>query len=113
MKGVVFLLVVMILMVGRGIWVEGKYPGQWKRVIKNYHDSESVGKLFTDIGHSLTGRKIRPVAMSAQDENSYVYRWVDANGEVHITETEPDVEHFEKIRLGDMEFDIRESLPPN
>ena len=106
-----FLLAVVIAVTARAYWVHSNKPAQWDTLWRNYRDSESFSRFVREFALVIQGTQIKPVPISVQEAQRYVYKWVDAEGNTQLSQQEPiGVDNFEKIKLGDLDYQIEESI---
>ena len=111
MKKTLGIIVLILLLVGRALWIEENHPDQWATVWQNYKDTESVGTLFSEGFNVFRGETIKRVPMSVREANTIVYQWVDDRGEYHTSYQKPTgVSNVKEIRLGDLDYQIEPSI---
>ncbi|WP_444998458.1 DUF4124 domain-containing protein [Aliikangiella sp. IMCC44359] len=111
-KKFIIILVVFIIIIASLQLFAGRDFGQVAMAWDKYQLNGTVGSFFSDIGIIFKGEKIKEsVFPDSKYAEKVVYRWTDAAGEVHVSERKPkNIDKFETIRLGDMEFQIQESM---
>lgn len=111
MKKSLAILVILILLIGRAVWIEKNSPDQWSIAWKNYQDTESELQFVKEVVAVFRGEKLKRVPMSVREMNRIVYKWVDDRGESHMSYQKPvGVKNVQEIRLGDLNYQVEESL---
>ncbi|MET1253719.1 DUF4124 domain-containing protein [Aliikangiella maris] len=90
----------------------GRDFGQITLAWDKYASNGTLSSFIDDVVIIFKGDKIKEsVFPHSRYAKKVVYRWTDANGEVHVSERMPtNVKDYEEIQLGDMEFQIQESM---
>ncbi|MCW9016473.1 MAG: DUF4124 domain-containing protein [Kangiellaceae bacterium] len=89
----------------------GRDFGQMSLAVHKYKTEGTVGSFLTDVGSIFKGGKIKEGRLPMGGyADQVMYRWVDENGEVHVSERKPDVANYEEIRMGDLKFQVEDSL---
>lgn len=104
-----------MILVGAFLWravvVEKASPDQWSAVWANFRDSKSPIVLVKDTYSAMVGEKVVKVALTAEQSEKVVYKWVDSWGRTQMSYQKPNnVDKVEEIRLGELDYDIEASL---
>jgi len=109
-KFIVILIVLAVLMGGLQLF-GGRDFGQMTLAWDKYSYGGTLGSFLKDVGVIFKGGKIKesllPLGKYAEQ---VMYRWKDEFGQLHVSERQPDVEEYETIRIGDLEFQVEEGL---
>ncbi|NVJ51362.1 MAG: hypothetical protein HWE13_08350 [Gammaproteobacteria bacterium] len=110
MKIVGALIALLVALFLYGAYLEKESPGQWRIVWDNFGKSYSVVSLAKDTTAVFMKETVKPQALSADEMEQVVYRWVE-NGVTHTSYQRPShVENVQAIRLGDLDYKVEKSL---
>ena len=106
------IIIVVFLLVVAGLQIfGGRDFGQMSLAWDKYRSQGEIGEFMSDIGIMFRGGKVKEsVFPNSRYAKMIMYRWKDELGEVHVSERKPEVEVYEEIRLGDMQFQIEEGM---
>ncbi|MEE4244975.1 MAG: hypothetical protein V2I33_06175 [Kangiellaceae bacterium] len=102
---------VIALLVGRAMWIDEHLPGQWRTLLKNYEDTESIGTLVHETYLTIIGEHVGRVPLSLKEMNTIVYQWTDEYGQLNTSYQKPvGVDNVKEIRLGDLNYQIDRTM---
>lgn len=110
-KKLIVIIVLFSLVLGGLQLFGGRDFGQFSLAWDKYNHGGDVSSFMSDALVIFKGGKVResylPLGKYAEQ---YMYRWVDELGQTHVSERQPKVENFEKIRIGDLKFDVQKGM---
>ncbi len=111
LKKLILVLVIFIVVIAGLQLFGGRDFGQINLAWDKYQSHEELGKFLSDVGVIFSGGKVKEGALpSSRYANQIMYRWTDELGQVHVSERKPNVANYEEIKLGDLDYQIEESM---
>jgi len=112
-KKFILIIIVFALVIAGLQLFGGRDFGQITLAWDKYRSGGELSSFLSDVGVIFSGDKVKEGALpSSRYANQIMYRWKDEFGVVHVSERRPSVENFEEIRLGDLNYQIEESMTP-
>jgi len=110
-KKLLFIIILLSLVIG-GLQIFGERDfGQMTLAWDKYNNGGNIGSFFSDVVVVFKGEKVKESALPlGKYADRYMYRWKDELGQIHVSERQPNVAEFEKIRIGDLKFDIQKGM---
>ncbi len=111
MRKLFILVIIILLIVGRAVWIEKNQPNQWRYLWQNYQDTQSIAQLAKQTFDVMRGVQLKKAMMSEKEKNTIVYKWTDERGEIHMSYQKPiGVPNVQEIRLGDLNYQVTDGL---
>ena len=107
-----FLIIIILVVVLAGLQIfGGRDFSQVSLAWDKYTHGGDMGSFATDVGIIFAGEKVREsVLPSSEYAQKIMYRWTDELGVVHISERKPNVDNFEEIRMGDLDYKVEKGM---
>lgn len=110
-KKLLLIIIVFAIIIGGLQLFGGRDFGQITLAWDKYQSKGELSGFLSDVGTIFAGGKVKEGALpSSHYANQVMYRWKDELGQVHVSERKPNVANYEEIRLGDLDYQIEESM---